>query len=63
MKIELEDLPLDEGCLLRLGNVSLMFNSRLEAQAFVDRLQGRIDASMPGQEVEQGADQQGDSPS
>ena len=44
MKIELEDVDSPEGCLLRLGDLSMMFNTRLEAQRFVDQLQGRIGA-------------------
>lgn len=44
MKIELEDVDSPKGCLLRLGDLSMMFNTRLEAQQFVDQLQGRIGA-------------------
>ncbi|WP_421558495.1 hypothetical protein [Pseudomonas canadensis] len=58
MKIELEDVDSPEGCLLRLGDLSMMFNTRLEAQRFVDQLQGRIGAiklgGMPSGHVEQG---------
>lgn len=44
MKIELEDVDAPKGCLLHLGELSLMFTTRLEAQQFVERLQGRIGA-------------------
>ncbi len=44
MKIELEDVDSPKGCLLHLGELSLMFATRLEAQQFVERLQGRIGA-------------------
>ncbi|NVZ69686.1 hypothetical protein [Pseudomonas costantinii] len=44
MKIELENVDSPQGCLLRLGNLSLMFSTRAEAEQFVDRLQGRIEA-------------------
>lgn len=58
MKIELEDVDSPEGCLLRLGDLSMMFNTRLEAQRFVDQLQGRIGAiklgGIPSRHVEQG---------
>ncbi|UII73608.1 hypothetical protein LVW35_10725 [Pseudomonas sp. HN11] len=58
MKIELEDVDSPKGCLLRLGDLSMMFNTRLEAQQFVDQLQGRIGAmkfgGVPGQKNEQG---------
>ncbi len=44
MRIELEDVDSPKGCLLHLGELNLMFATRLEAQQFVDRLQGRIGA-------------------
>ena len=57
MKIELEDVDSPEGCLLRLGDLSMMFNTRLEAQRFVEQLQGRIGAiklgGTPSVDVEQ----------
>ncbi|WAT31261.1 hypothetical protein [Pseudomonas sp. GXZC] len=58
MKIELEDVDSPKGCLLRLGDLSMRFNTRQEAQRFVDQLQGRIGAmkfdSAPSREAVQG---------
>lgn len=62
MKIELEDVDSAEGCLLRLGDLSMMFNTRLEAQQFVDQLQGRIGAMKFGSALDRGVEQGEDDP-
>lgn len=44
MKIELEELESQDGVLLKLGSIYTRFNSRAEAEQFLELLRGRVDA-------------------
>ncbi len=44
MKIEIEEKHGAALCLVKLDSIELNFNSRTEAEAFVTRLQARLDA-------------------